>query len=61
MDRPRTVSGCCPYYDHPSSRCYLTESYQDGYTRDHKCKSDSGCKTCGNYEAKMNGSNYRSK
>jgi len=61
MDKPRTAPGCCPYYDHPSSRCYLHEQYMDGYTRDNKCMSSSGCRTCGDYESKMNGTNYKNK
>ena len=61
MNRPRPVPGCCPFYDHPSGKCYLTESLPDTSTRDYKCKSESNCKTCGNYEAWKSGSNYRGK
>jgi hypothetical protein len=61
MDRPKSVPGMCPFYDHPSSRCYLTEGYQDGSTRDYHCKSEQNCKTCGNYEAWKSGRNYTSK
>ena len=61
MNRPRTAPGCCRFYDHPSSYCYLTEGYQDGYTRDAKCKSSTGCKTCGNYEAWASGRKYKGK
>jgi len=61
MNRPRTVPGSCPFYDHPSDKCYLAETTPSSGTRDQKCKSDSKCKTCGNYEAWASGSNYRGK
>jgi hypothetical protein len=61
MERPRSVPGMCPFYDHPSSCCYLSESYKDGGTRDYHCKSDTNCKTCGNYEAWASGRNYTNK
>ena len=61
MNKPRSVPGSCPFYDHPSDKCYLAETTPSSGTRDQKCKSDSNCKTCGNYEAWKNGSNYRGK
>jgi len=61
MNKPRTVPGSCPFYDHPSNKCYLSETTPAGGTRDQKCMSESNCKTCGNYEAWKNGSNYRGK
>jgi len=30
-------------------------------TRDQKCKNESNCKSCGNYEAWKSGSNYKNK
>ena len=35
--------------------------YRASGTCDQKCKSDTKCKTCGNYEAWASGSNYRNK
>jgi len=61
MQKPRHVSGWCPHYDEPSGRCYLSEGLPSSGTRDQKCKSDTNCKTCGNYEAWASGSNYRGK
>jgi hypothetical protein len=61
MQRPRVIPGYCPFYDEPSSVCYLSENYQDGGHRDYSCKSDTHCKTCGNYEAWASGNNYRDK
>jgi len=61
MQRPKHVSGMCPHFDHPSNRCYLTEGTQSGYTLENKCKNESNCKSCGNYEAWAKGSNYREK
>ena len=61
MQRPRAVPGCCPFYDHPSGKCYLAENIPESGTREQKCKSDTGCKRCGNYEAWASGSNYRGK
>ncbi len=50
MERPRNVPGMCPHFDHPTNRCYLTENTQSGYTLENKCKKESNCKNCGNYE-----------
>jgi hypothetical protein len=61
MNKPRAVPGSCPFYDHPSDKCYLSETTPASGTRDQQCKSDTRCKTCGNYEAWANGSNYRGK
>ena len=61
MNRPKYISGMCPHFDHPSNRCYLTEATQSGYTLENKCKNESNCKNCGNYEAWKNGSNYKNK
>ena len=61
MQKPRRVSGWCPHYDEPSDKCYLAETTPSSGTRDQKCKSDTRCKTCGNYEAWVSGSNYRGK
>jgi len=51
MNKPRVVPGWCPFYDNSSNKCYLAETTPASGTRDQKCKSDSKCKTCGNYEA----------
>jgi len=61
MNRPRAVPGSCPFYDHPSGKCYLSETTPASGTRDQKCNSDSRCKTCGNYEAWAKGTNYKGK
>ena len=61
MSKPRTVLGSCPFYDHPSGRCYLSEGMPESGTREQKCKSDKNCKTCGNYEAWASGRNYKNK
>jgi hypothetical protein len=61
MNKPRAVPGWCPFYDHPSDKCYLSGTTPLSSTREHKCKSDKNCKKCGNYEAWAKGSNYRGK
>ena len=61
MQKPRRVSGWCPHYDEPSGLCYLSESMPSSSHRDHNCKSDRNCKTCGNYEAWASGRNYTTK
>jgi len=33
----------CPWYDAYSQKCKLHGQYMDGYTRDNKCMSSSGC------------------
>ena len=52
----------CPYFNPSRSECRVTPSdsnaYQDGNNKEHKCMSDTGCKTCGNYEAAQRG-DYR--
>jgi hypothetical protein len=61
MQRPKHISGMCPHFDHATNKCYLTESTQSGYTLENKCKNESNCKNCGNYEAWKSGSNYKNK
>ena len=61
MNKPHAVPGWCPFYDQAFDKCYLSETTPSSGTRDQKCKSDRNCKSCGNYEAWANGSNYRSK
>jgi len=61
MNKPRSVPGSCQFYDHTIDKCYLSETTPSSGTREQKCKSDSKCKTCGNYEAWASGSNYTSK
>ncbi|MDR0503105.1 MAG: hypothetical protein LBH16_07265 [Treponema sp.] len=61
MNKPRSVPGSCQFYDHTIDKCYLSETTPSSGTRDQKCKSDSKCKNCGNYEAWESGSNYRGK
>ena len=51
MNKPRAAPGSCPLYDHPSNKCYLSETTPSSGTRDQKC----------NYEAWAKGSNYRNK
>jgi hypothetical protein len=61
MNKPTPTPGMCPHFVPSSNRCYLTEETQSGYTLDGKCKSESNCKTCGNYEAWKSGNNYKGK
>jgi hypothetical protein len=55
------IPGFCPYYVMTQNRCYLSETTPSSGTRDYKCKSSSNFKTCGNFEAKMRGTNYNNK
>jgi len=61
MDKPHSAPGMCPFYDLPSNRCYLSEQKHSSGTVNSHCKSDSGCKRCGNYEAWASGRNYKNK
>ena len=49
----------CPFFNPSTSECKVTpydsSAYQDGNNKEQKCMSSSGCKTCGNYEAKQRG------
>ena len=61
MNKPTQVSGWCPHYDKPSGCCYLSETKPASHTLENKCKNSSNCKTCGNFEAWIKGTNYKSK
>lgn len=49
----------CPYFNPGRSECRVTPSdgnaYQDGNNKRDKCMSESGCKTCGNFESAARG------
>jgi len=59
MSKPRSILGSCLFYDHPSDKCYLSETTPSSGIRNQKCKNGSNCKSCRNYEALKSGSNYR--
>ncbi|GHU97797.1 hypothetical protein FACS189483_04790 [Spirochaetia bacterium] len=61
MPNPNRVSGYCPHYDDQSSCCYLSGNVPAEGHRENNCKSRENCKTCGNYEVRESGSNYRGK
>ncbi|MDR1003917.1 MAG: hypothetical protein LBL97_02755 [Prevotellaceae bacterium] len=50
------IPGCCPFWS--GSDCCLTGSREYDWTVENKCKVESNCKTCGNYEAWKDGRNY---
>ena len=61
MSRPKKSPGCCQFYDKSFDKCYLAENTPLSSTREQKCKNESRCTTCGNYEAWANGTNYKNK
>jgi hypothetical protein len=53
--------GWCPFYcgENGDIHCGLSGCLQDSDHREYACKSAQNYKTCGNYEAWKNGSNYQ--
>jgi len=61
MNKPKAVPGWCSFYEGSFDKCYLSETTPASGTREQKCKVESNCKSCGNYEAWKSGNNYRGK
>jgi hypothetical protein len=50
------IPGCCPFWT--GSDCCLSGQSHSSGVEEYNCKSDTNCKTCGNYEAWRDGKNY---